>query len=194
MASTLGGEGSAPKSTPTSRPKAQPLSQDQESQLLALLVNSPLDRVSIGGCILWINPDLRYHTERNYNEQATLGTFGYYDWGVLPYEFTLTGTTGISGINNLETDKNSIGTVRPTFSVGPTELDFRYPARFKGSRKVRVLMIEDTYTKDNKFFWYSITLKQYPPSKTSYSLLSTTTAQTPAQAGRPAVFGGALVT
>ena len=178
------GDGSGGKAAPVTRPKAQPVNPQLQQQYLTDLVHSGLDRVSIGGFIFWINPDLKYHTERFYTEVPTLGTWGFYDWGVQPYEFTLTGTTGTAGLHNLDTDDNSMRTIRPLFKTSPALVDFRYPNRFPGARKVRVLMIEDSYTSQNKFYWYTITLKEYPSSQTAYAKVSTTSAPSEAQSGK----------
>lgn len=167
--------------TPVTRAKRAPITPQQEQQYLRDLSNNALEVASIGGCSLWLYPDLRYHTERYISEQATLGTWGVYDWGVMPYEFTLQGTTGIAGIHKLDTDKDSMRTFRPLFKTGFDLVDFRYPARFPGARKVRVLTMEDSITSVNKFWWYTITLKEYPSYQSSYRKVSTVSNPTTSQ-------------
>lgn len=166
---------------PVTRPKKGPIDAATEQQYIHDLVRPAYERCSIGGCTLYLYPDIQYHTQRFITEKPTLGSWGVYDWGVMPYEFTLQGTTGISGLHNLDTDDDSIRTIRPLFKRDFSLLDFRYPGRFPGARKVRVLDIQDSRTSQNKFIWYTILLKEYPSFQPTYQKISTTPSPRPDQ-------------
>lgn len=159
-----------------------PPQPEDELKMMQELVRNGTERCSIGATVLWIYPDVSFHTQRFITEKPTLGSWGVYDWGTMPYDITLQGTTGISGLRNLDTDPQSIRQIRPMHGSNFSVLDFRYPGRFQGALKVRVLDVQDSRTSQNKFIWYTIALKVYPDFVSSYRKISTTPTPGPDQA------------
>src|SRR5882724_2605082 len=97
-----------------------------------------LEKCVIDGVRFWVNPQAySVRTEALYTEVPTAGGFMFFDYGVKPYEISLSGWTGAGGRFWLD-NPAKMRKFRPQHGQPNEEVDLVYPIRFKSPLRARV--------------------------------------------------------